>query len=103
MFALHPYFENLAANELILDVRTQGEFLEGHVPNAKHIPVNQVVNHVSELGKFKTVYVYCHSGSRSTVACQMLETLGLSNLVCVNEGGFPDWEGAGFTCSSEIL
>lgn len=97
---LHAHFQKLQKDELILDVRTPGEFAEGHVPGAKNIPVDQVMNHSSELKNFKTVYIYCRAGKRAEMACQILGSLGLSNLACVDEGGFPDWEEAGFTSAS---
>ena len=96
MLDLKPYFEKLSPNELVLDVRTDQEFAEGHVPNARHLPFELVINHADELKKYEQVYVYCRSGRRSHTACVMLESQGLKNLTCVDEGGMPDWEEAGF-------
>ena len=96
MLELKSHFENLQKDELILDVRTPAEFTESHVPNAKHIPFDLVMNHVDELKHFKNVYVYCRSGNRSYNACAILESLGLKNLVCIDEGGMPDWNEAGY-------
>jgi rhodanese-related sulfurtransferase len=93
---LHTTFQNLQKDELILDVRTTGEFAEGHVPGSKNIPVDIVMKHHEELRSFKTVYIYCRAGRRAEMALQMLSIQGLTNLVCVDEGGFPDWEDAGF-------
>lgn len=97
---LHTHFKSLGPNELILDVRTPGEFNAGHIPNSKNIPVDQVMNHVAELKNFKNIYVYCHAGVRAETACQILESLGVVNLLCVDEGGFPDWRGQGFEVTS---
>lgn len=82
--------------ELILDVRTAEEFREGHVPGARNIPFDEVPEHAAELGKFKHVYLYCHSGGRVQWTCQMLAQLGLKNFDGVMEGGMPDWIEAGF-------
>ena len=96
MEELHPSFQKLGANELILDVRTPQEFAEGRVPGSKNIPFDQVMAHSETLKKYSTVYLYCRAGSRSSAAYSTLLALGLNNLVCVDEGGFPDWEAQGF-------
>ena len=96
MLELKPYFEKLSPKELVLDVRTDQEFAEGHVPKAKHIPFDLVMNHTADLKKYDQVYVYCRSGGRSYNACVILESLGLKNLTCIDEGGMPDWEDAGY-------
>ena len=96
MLVLKTHFDALPKNELILDVRTVGEFASGHVPNAKNIPLDVVMNHAEELKPFDTVYVHCAAGRRSQAACEILTTLGLENLICVDEGGFLDWEEAGY-------
>ncbi len=98
---LHEAFKNLKKDELILDVRTPGEFAEGRVPGAKNIPVDVVMKHHAELKDFKTVYIYCRAGRRAEMAVQMLNLQGLTNLACVDEGGFPDWEESGFEVSHD--
>ncbi len=89
-------FDSLKNNELILDVRTAAEFAQGHVTGAKNIPVDRVMNHADELKKYDALYVYCAAGMRSQTACQILSSLGLTNLVCIDDGGYADWEEAGF-------
>ena len=93
-------FDSLKNNELILDVRSPLEFAQGHVTGAKNIPVDRVMNHAEELKKYDSLYVYCAAGMRSQAACQILSTLGLTNLVCIDDGGYADWEEAGFPHSS---
>jgi rhodanese-related sulfurtransferase len=96
MLEMKNHFDSLKKNELILDVRTPGEFAGGHVEGARNIPVDRVMNHVSELKDFEAIYVYCAAGMRSQSACQILSTLGLNNLVCIDDGGYEDWSDAGF-------
>ena len=93
---LHDQFQKHANGDLFLDVRTEKEFSEGHIPGARNIPVNVVPNHANELKTFKNIYVYCKMGGRAMVACEMLGALGIQNLHCVDDGGFPDWADAGF-------
>jgi rhodanese-related sulfurtransferase len=92
----HDAFKALKNDELILDVRTPAEFSQGHVPGAKNIPVDVVMGSANQLPSYKTVYIYCRAGARATVACQILESMGARNLVCVDDGGFPDWSEAGY-------
>jgi rhodanese-related sulfurtransferase len=93
---LHEVSKSLQSTDLILDVRTPGEFAAGHIPKAKNIPVDQVMNHVTELMQYKNVYIYCRSGGRVSTAWSILDSLGLNNMVCVDDGGYPDWADAGF-------
>lgn len=93
---LHQATQNLKKTDLVLDVRTPGEFAEGHIPGAKNIPVDQVMHHAAELNQFSNVYVYCRSGGRVTAAYNILSSLGVKNLICVDDGGFPDWAEAGY-------
>jgi len=96
MSDLNETLKNLKSDELVLDVRTEQEFSEGHVPGAANIPFDQVMEHAEELKKYQTVYIYCRAGGRAATAYGTLQSLGLSNLACVDRGGFPNWEGAGF-------
>jgi len=99
---LHQAYQNLKSDEIILDVRTPAEFSAGHVPGSKNIPFDQVMGHAETLKKHKTVYIYCRAGGRAITACQILETLGARNLVCVDDGGFPDWQELGYKTSTQV-
>ena len=96
MEALHPIFKTLPSNAVIVDVRTLTEFKDGRVPKSINIPVDEIINHAKELTHYSTVYLYCRVGGRSSAAYQLLNQAGLKNLVCVNDGGFPDWATQGF-------
>lgn len=74
----------------ILDTRTVGEYDRGHIDGAKHIPIDSLRNEIDKLPKDKLIYVYCHSGLRSYVACRILSQLGYD---CVNiSGGYGYYE-----------
>ena len=76
---------------LILDVRTQEEYDEGHVPGAVLIPNTEIENRAEEElpDKEQLILVYCRSGRRSKLAAQILTDLGYTN---VKEfGGILDW------------
>jgi rhodanese-related sulfurtransferase len=97
---LHTVHQQLlktpSSEELILDVRTPGEFAGGHVPGARNIPVDSIMGEANALKDFKNVYIYCRSGGRAVLAVQILESLGLRNLACVDCGGMPDWDAEGY-------
>ena len=76
---------------VILDVRTQEEYDEGHVPGAVLIPNTEIETRAEEElpDKEQLILVYCRSGRRSKLAAQILADLGYTN---VKEfGGILDW------------
>ncbi|OYY94759.1 MAG: hypothetical protein B7Y41_04080 [Hydrogenophilales bacterium 28-61-23] len=81
---------------LVLDVREQSEWLDGHITKAKHIPLGQLNNRLSELEKFKNkpIVAVCRSGQRSGSACSILKKAGYENLHNL-AGGMTAWEQAG--------
>lgn len=66
----------VARGALLLDVRTVGEFAEGHVEGARNIPVQDLAARLTEIPKGREIVVYCRSGGRSAVAAQMLRGRG---------------------------
>ena len=60
----------------LLDVRSTGEVARGPVTGFFNIPVDSLRNRLRELDKSKPVYVLCHSGLRSYVACRILTQHG---------------------------
>lgn len=79
-------------NYIILDVRTQNEYDEGHLPNAVLVPHNTIKGDVPELpDKDQLILVYCRSGNRSKVAAQALADQGYTNVV--EFGGINTWKG----------
>ncbi len=81
---------------VVLDVRTPGEFMAGHIANAINIDVEgmQFNADVSKLDKTKTYAVYCHSGRRSGIATSEMSKLGFSKLFNL-DGGIGAWSAAG--------
>ena len=77
----------------LVDVRTPGEFAEGHVPGAVNIPLDTLGGRVSELGD-GPVHVICRSGSRSSRATDLLvgEGVDATNV----KGGTLAWIAAGY-------
>lgn len=93
---LHTISKNLSASAKILDVRTEGEFENGHIPGALNISHEQVSLHADQLRKFSPLYIICRSGRRAQVAADELSRAGLSHLLVVDNGGMEDWQMFGF-------
>lgn len=76
---------------IILDVREQDEFDEGHIAGSILIPYTEIEDKAREIlpDKDKQILVYCRSGRRSKIAAESLARLGYTN---VKEfGGIIDW------------
>ena len=76
---------------IILDVRTQEEFDEKHIPGAILIPDYEIKEKAPEIltDKDQLLLVYCRSGRRSKAAAQALVELGYTNIK--EFGGIIDW------------
>jgi len=79
-----------------LDVRTPGEFNEGHIEGAQLIDFQSgnFENEIAAFDKSKTYAVYCRSGNRSGQAVKVMREAGFNNLYNLN-GGVIDWANAG--------
>ena len=88
---LHDLISDIGDDELILDVRTPLEFSEGHINGARNQDHESVDSIADELKKYKTVYVHCKMGGRAQKAAADLEMAGLTNIVCVSQGGMHRW------------
>ncbi len=76
---------------VILDVRTQAEYDESHIPGAILIPHDTVTTAAEDAlpDKGQLILVYCRSGNRSKQASQTLVDLGYTNVV--EFGGINSW------------
>ncbi len=78
---------------ILLDVRTESEFMAGHIAGAILIPDNELAQRApAELpDKNALILVYCRSGNRSQKAAQQLLELGYRQVY--DFGGILDWPG----------
>ena len=77
---------------IILDVREQNEYDEGHIPGAILIPYTEIEDKAEKMlpDKNMQILVYCRSGRRSKIASESLIKLGYTN---VKEfGGINEWQ-----------
>jgi molybdopterin/thiamine biosynthesis adenylyltransferase/rhodanese-related sulfurtransferase len=86
-----------APRPLLLDVREQDEWQEGHLPGAVHIPRSNLESRVETLipDRSREIVVYCAVGARSAFAAKSLTELGYDNVVSM-AGGFTDWKRNGY-------
>jgi len=79
---------------IVVDVRSEKEFLQSHVPGAQHIPFEHLETRFqAEVPKMtKKILVYCGQGERSRLACDFLSRQGYTTLVTMRDG-FQKWTG----------
>jgi molybdopterin/thiamine biosynthesis adenylyltransferase/rhodanese-related sulfurtransferase len=82
---------------VILDVREQEEWDEGHIPGALHIPRGHLESRIERAApdSSRPVLVYCSAGNRSAFAAKTLGELGYDDVTSL-AGGFTDWKRSGF-------
>lgn len=83
---------NSEKDAIILDVRTESEFLSEHIKNAINLPLDLIEEKVESVvdDKDAIILVYCRSGNRSVTASDILVSLGYTNVS--NFGGISTWE-----------
>ncbi|AUW95583.1 hypothetical protein BXT84_12560 [Sulfobacillus thermotolerans] len=85
--------ELLAQGEkiVILDVRMQHEYRQGHIKGAQLIPLSELPKRTHELRNNATIVTVCHTGRRSAQAARLLRAQGFvaRNMV----GGMTKWTG----------
>ena len=76
---------------IILDVRTQEEYNQGHIPGAIVISHEEIAEKAEGVltDKEQLILVYCRSGRRSKIAAEALVELGYTNIK--EFGGIIDW------------
>jgi molybdopterin/thiamine biosynthesis adenylyltransferase/rhodanese-related sulfurtransferase len=82
---------------VVVDVREQDEWDEGHIAGAVHVPRGHLESRIERLAPDRTrpVVVYCSAGNRSAFAAKTLTELGYEDVVSL-AGGFTDWKRNGF-------
>lgn len=83
------FWEDVAAlprdgSVTLLDVRTSTEVSRGKIDGFMHIPLDSLREHLDQIPREKPVYVHCHSGLRSYIACRILAGNGYD---CYNLAG----------------
>ncbi|MSQ19567.1 MAG: rhodanese-like domain-containing protein [Betaproteobacteria bacterium] len=81
---------------MILDVRETNDYANGHILNARNVPLAQLNERATDVAKNKAkpVIVYCANGQRAGGAIAILKKHGFANVVNLS-GGFTAWKAAG--------
>jgi len=89
----------LDAGALVLDVREPHEWRAGHAPKARHIPLGELPQRLSEVPANRIVVTVCRSGMRSRQAAALLAREGrqVTNLA----GGMHAWARAGLPVTAK--
>ena len=92
----------LARDEaVVVDVRNQASYEQGHIKGARLIPLNEVVDHLNDLPRNKLIVTYCSCPAEHTAAIAVtnLKGKGVENAAAL-VGGFPGWQSAGLPVST---
>ena len=93
--------DRLAANGTrVLDVRGRSEWNHGHLAQAVHIYLGDVVESTDRMSRDAPIVVHCQSGSRSSIAASLLMARGFSNITNF-AGGVDAWRKAGLPLVEE--
>ncbi len=90
---VHNFIAAHADGAHVLDVREPHEYVAGHVPGARLVPLGTVADAAHDLPIGQPIYVICQSGNRSRVAAQHLARVGHDARSVI--GGTSSWIGAG--------
>ena len=88
-------YEKYQQGAYFLDVRTQGEWDQGHIAKSTLIPLDDLQNHLSELPRDQDIVVVCRSGVRSKEGTTILRQAGFTRVSCMT-GGLQAWVAAGY-------
>ena len=88
----------ISVGDILLDVRTQAEFLAGHIDNAINIPIDELRQRINELPNEKSIFIYCEAGLRGYLAQRMLKQNGFQHVNNLS-GGYKLWQ----VCTAESL
>ena len=82
---------------VVVDVREQDEWDEGHISGAVHIPRGHLESRIERAAPdpAQRVLLYCSAGNRSAFAAKTLEDMGYDDVVSLADG-FTDWKRNGF-------
>ena len=79
---------------VVLDVREDSEWKEGHIPGALHVPFHELAQHLDEVPSNKPVVTICGGGARSSTASSILQAQGFEPVNVA--GGMDAWKSAGY-------
>jgi len=83
-----------------VDVRGASEWMSGHLPGVRNIPVGYLSEHLAELPRHVPLVVQCQSGARSAIASSVLRANGFTSVLNLT-GGIASWVQAGLPLETD--
>lgn len=73
-----PHDQNIT----VVDVRREAEFADGHIKNAIHVPLDEMIDlvQIAQFEEEQNLYVHCAGGYRSVIAASLMKRQGVHNL-----------------------
>ncbi len=97
-FSIDEFLQRLQAGEryVILDVREDNEWANGHLPSAHHLGRGVIERDIEQLlpEKDTPIVLYCGGGFRSALAADNLQKMGYTNVTSL-DGGWRGWNERG--------
>ncbi len=85
---------------LVLDVRSEDEWQEGHIENAQHIYVGYLPEKLKEVPADRPIAVICSVGNRTSIAASVLLRAGYTDVFNLI-GGMTAWTASGFPVTTD--
>src|SRR5215204_2574494 len=85
---------------MVLDVRDDDEFAEGHIPGSVHLPYGELPDRQGELPRDREIAAICSGGKRSGLAASILQREGFERVLHVANGGVGTWRRSGHPVES---
>ena len=81
----------------LIDVREESEFLQGHIPGARHLGKGIIERDIETQipDRARRIVLYCGGGFRSALAADALQRMDYTNVVSM-DGGWRGWNEAGY-------
>jgi len=94
VFTAQELTQRDTANTILVDVRSELEHANGHIPDSLNIPVDELRSRLNELDTSKEIWVYCQVGLRGYTASRILQQKGFKvrNLT----GGYKTYQMANY-------
>jgi NADPH-dependent 2,4-dienoyl-CoA reductase/sulfur reductase-like enzyme/rhodanese-related sulfurtransferase len=89
-------FDKIGEGDMLIDVRRNDEYSEGHIDGAVNIPIDEIRGRLKEIPVDKTVFIYCEAGLRGYLAQRILKQNNFNSVYNLS-GGYQLWK----NCISE--
>ena len=105
-YSLGPVeLNHLIKNDLdhftLTDVRKYDDYIDGHIPFAMHLPINELEEHLNMFDKCKINIIYCYNSSCKLATKMCLKLAEKGYPVMELSGGYKTWEKFGFDIIKE--